>query len=124
MEENLDAVSWSVPEYTARTHSNDWYWGIGLVALAAIVTAIIFGNFLFGALLLIGFGSLMYFTARPPRLLSITLGSRGLRLNETLFVYSQIKAFWIEDIETIPEGHDRHLLIMTNRRVMPLRRGP
>ncbi len=120
MQESPDALSWSIPEYTPRNHSNDWYWGIGLVTLIAIIASIVLGNFLLGVLLLIGVGSLLYFTARPPRLLTVTLGARGLRLNETLFLYSTISAFWIEEADIVPPGHDRHLLIMTNRKVMPL----
>jgi hypothetical protein len=118
--EEAEALSWSIPEYTPRNHSNDWYWGIGLATAVAVVLAVIFGDFLFGVLLFIGVGSLLYFTARAPRLLNVTLGSRSIRLNETLFVYSQIKAFWIEEEEAVPPGHDRHLLIMTDKRVMPL----
>lgn len=118
--EETTALSWSVPEYTARHHSNDWYWGIGLGTLVIVVLAIVYGNILFGALLIIGIGSLLYFTARPPQISTITLGARGLRLNDTLFLYSKLKSFWIEEENAIPEGHDRHLLIMTDRRVMPL----
>jgi hypothetical protein len=118
--EEMQSLSWSVPEYNPRFHSNDWYWGIGLVTLVVVIVAVVYGNILFGALLIIGVGSLLYFTAREPQLLTITLSARGLRVNDTLFVYSKITAFWIEEEDTIQEDHDRHLLLMTDRRIFPL----
>jgi hypothetical protein len=120
MEESLQPITWTIPEYTERRHSNDWYWSIGLATFVAIVLSIFYKNYLLGVLLAIGISSLLYFTARAPRLFTISLNERGMRLNEILFLYSDIQAFWIEEEDQLAPGHPRHLLIMTNRRVMPL----
>ena len=120
MSESTDNLTWTVPEYKERSHSNDWYWGIGLATLVAVVLSIYYGNYLLGVLLALGIGSLLYFTSRTPRELSITLGHRDIKINETTFPYIKIKSFWIEEPDTILEGNDRHLLIMTDKHVMPL----
>lgn len=116
----METITWSVPEYETRPHTNDWYWGVGLILLVAFGLTVYWGNYLFGVLLIIGIGSLLYFNTRTPREMEITLGERGIKINENLNLYKDIEAFWIEEENALPEGHTRHLLIKTNRRVMPL----
>ncbi len=111
-------VSWSTLEYDQKNHTVDWYWTVGLGTLVIVALSIWFKNYLLAFLILIGISTLTYLTIRKPESVTITLDEKGIRIRNQLFLYRNLKGFWVEE-EPQANG-DRHLLIMTDRLYSPI----
>ena len=86
---------WHTHDYT-EPKSADWYWALGIIAVAGAATSFILGNVLFAILILIGALSLSLHAARPHREIAVLLNHKGLALNETLYPYESLESFWVE----------------------------
>jgi hypothetical protein len=100
-------ITWHVDTHEHQERTNDWYWGLGLITLAAAGVSIFFGNLLFAAILVLGAGSLGVLVARGPREHEVKVTQRGLHLDGTLYRWSKVESFWVD------EGRDPHLLVTT-----------
>ncbi len=100
-------ISWRVDTHEHQERTNDWYWGLGLLTLAAAGLSIFLGNALFAVILLLGAGSLGVLVARGPREHEVRVGPKGLSLDGTLYRWSGVESFWVE------ENRDPHLLLTT-----------
>jgi len=100
-------ISWRVDTHEHKERSTDWYWGLGLGAAAAAGLALFFGNVLFAVIIALGAGSLGVLIARGPREHEVKVTSRGLSLDGTLYRWSSVESFWIQ------ESRDPHLLLTT-----------
>ena len=114
MDENTKVeLSWDTSEYTHVKKSIDWYWILGIIAVAAFVSAIIFHDTLFGILILLSAGMLAYLSTKPSSDLSVHITDRGIFVNDIYYPYKKIKNFWV-DADTYM------LLITTDRFFMPI----
>lgn len=109
-------IRWQAYEYEEREKSSDWFWALGIIALASAVASIIFENLLFALLILIGAFTLALFAARKPRLVNFAIERRGIRIDSTLYPYSTLEAFWISHND---EEDEHTLIIRANRLFMP-----
>ncbi len=100
-------ISWQVDTHEHVERSNDWYWGLGLIAVVGAGLAVFFGNSLFAIILLLGAGSLGILIARGPREHEVKITSRGLHFDGTLYRWNNVDSFWVE------ENRNPHLLITT-----------
>ncbi len=89
-------MSWSVRGHEHRERSNDWYWGLGFIAVAVAGAAIFFGNFLFAVIILISASSIGFLVARGPREHSLKLDQRGIIIDGTRYPYASVHSFWVE----------------------------
>jgi hypothetical protein len=117
MEQN-DTIGWDILEYEEKNRSIDWYWGVGIATITIVALAFIFGDILFGILILIAVCSLAYLTIRKPEMVHVEIGQKGIKAGDELYPYHNLLSFWIEREETHP--NDRHLLLMSKRKLMPL----
>jgi hypothetical protein len=86
-------ISWQAHEYFHQEKSNDWYWGLGIVAITAAVLAIVLGNTLFALIItLFAFTSAMQ-AHREPKLMNFELTNRGIVINHLLYPYSTLESF-------------------------------
>lgn len=106
-------LSWTVSTHEHKERSADWYWTLGLGALAGAGLSIFFGNMLLAVILLLGGGSLGFLVARGPREHDVTLNQKGLSLDGTLYPYKNITSFWVE------EGTEPKLLVSTSGMLHP-----
>lgn len=88
-------IEWRAHEYVHFEKSQDWYWILGLVAVAGAVAAILFNNVLFALLILIAAFVVALFAGRKPDIVSFSLTQRGVRINDTLYPFSNLKSFGI-----------------------------
>jgi hypothetical protein len=89
-------MEWSVTTHEHRERTADWYWGLGVLALAGGVAAIFFGNFLFAVIIAIGAVSIGFLAARGPREHRMRIDDRGLVIDGTRYPYSAVHSFWVE----------------------------
>lgn len=91
-------IEWKGHEYSHFEKGSDWYWALGLVSVAAAVTAIIFKDVLFAIFILIAGFVLAIFASRKPNEVSFALTQRGIRIDDKLYPYQNLKSFGIEEI--------------------------
>jgi hypothetical protein len=101
-------ISWRVDTHEHKERTNDWYWGLGLIAATSAILAVIFGNALFAVIIILGLGSVGVLVARGPREHEVRVTTRGLHMDGTLYRWDKIESFWIEE-----QNHEPHLLLTT-----------
>lgn len=86
---------WDTKEYTAGERGNDWYWALGIVAAAAAVASILFGNILLAFVILAGAGAIGLQVARAPRVHRFAIFEDGLAIDDRLYLFSEMLDFSI-----------------------------
>jgi len=107
-------ITWQAPEFNYTPKGPDWYWTVGIIALTLIVIAILSGNLLFAFVLLVGSTALSYQASRKPGLAEFAVNNHGVRVNETLYPYSDVESFWVED-----NPHEQKLILQSQKLLMP-----
>lgn len=116
MEDRVRTVSWEAPEYQHIDRGSDWYWALSIIAGCGAIAAFFFGNFLFAILILVAAATITLQTRRAPEDIPFMVGSRGVRVGERLFTYSNLESYRIDDEnEQYPQ-----LLLKSKQFHMPL----
>ncbi len=113
-EKIAEKIEWVAPEYEERERDSQWFWALGIIVVAVSATSIIYGNYFFAALIILGGGMLGFFALRKPDMISYELSEKGVRMGTRLFPYENISHFWVET-----RGRDL-LFIRTERFFMPV----
>src|SRR3989338_3653150 len=98
--ENKSKLQWSALEYEERDRGNDWFWALGIIIIAGSITSFIYGNIFFGILLIIGGILVVVFSIKKPDLVFYELNEDGLEIRTRLYLYGNIKAFWVQTEES------------------------
>ena len=88
------SFEWEAPEYEHHERSNDWYWAMGILAVALLVVAFFLKSVLFGLLVLLGGFSLGLYSARKPEIVSFSIGARGMAIEDKIYFFEDLKSFW------------------------------
>lgn len=108
-------ISWEAHEYEHKERTTDWFWAVGIVAVAGAVASIIFGNVIFGILLILCVFSLVLFINRPPEIIEVALTEHGIERGTVLYPYSTLHSFWVDEI------HPHKKIILKSKKIfMPL----
>ncbi|HEY9481071.1 MAG TPA: hypothetical protein VIR98_02445 [Candidatus Paceibacterota bacterium] len=108
--------SWRAPEYPWKPKSRDWYWAVGIISAAAVVTTVILGNALFGGVIALSAFSLALFTTRKPKTVSVELADKGIVVDKTMYLFASLQTFSIDE----SRPNDTRLLFKSKKAVMPL----
>jgi len=109
-------ISWKALEYKRKEKTVDWYWAVGLIALAVIVTSIILHDTLFAILILISTIILVSFSIADPRIVQVSINRNGITVEKEMYPFSTIESFWIESTDR----ENRKVLLKSKRVIMPL----
>ena len=110
----MEKLEWSALEYEEKEKSSDWFWALGVIIVAGSVTSIIFADYFFAAVLLLGGTLLGFFTIKKPEVVSYELNDKGLKIKTRLYPYEKIKSFYVEKEKKLL------LFIRTERFFMPV----
>lgn len=110
--------TWRTKEYTHTDTPNDWFWAVGIITLVICIIAIMFKNYLFAVLMLVGVGIIMYTKIRQPKDVEIKITDQYIQIGEDKKYYQDIASFWIEVIKD--ENKTPQLLIALKRKLTPL----
>src|SRR3989344_4741957 len=88
-------LEWEAPEYTEHKKNADWYWYLALIAVLLLIFAVYQRSFLFGALIIIGWFTIMLYSARSPRIIKISIEEQGIFVEQNLYQWLNVKSFWI-----------------------------
>jgi hypothetical protein len=105
--------SWQAPEYPYKKKSTDWYWTVGIISTALVVTSIIFGNVLFGAVIGLGAFTLTMFASRKPDMITVDVSDKGIAVDKTLYPYTGLESFFMD-----LEHHNGPKLIIKSKKVI------
>jgi hypothetical protein len=97
METVARSVYWEAPEHRHFEKTADWYWILGIIAVAASIASIIFGNVLFGIVILLGATVMMLYGHKEPRVIGFEVSPRGVRVENDLYPYSTLESFYIDE---------------------------
>ncbi len=108
-------ISWKIEEYNHRVKNPDWFWALGVIALASAAIAVIYHDALFAVFIILGALILGYYAAREPKVIDISINEEGVRIKEYLYTFKTLKGFAVEEH---PMGNQ--LLIESSRLVAPI----
>ncbi len=93
-------LEWKGREYDHNPKSTDWYWALGIVAVAAAVAAVLFGNLLLAVLIVIAAASLALHAAKEPPVHRFRLVEQGIVIGEELHTFERMVSFSVlEDVQ-------------------------
>lgn len=93
-------VEWEGREYDHNPKHADWYWALGIIAVATTTAAILFGNFLLGLVILAAAAAIALHAAKHPPTHQFRLVDHGLIIGDDFFAFEQMLSFSVlEDIE-------------------------
>jgi hypothetical protein len=116
MVEVARAITWEAPEHVHSEKTSDWYWALGIIALAGAGASIVFGNTLFGVVILLGAITMVLFALREPKMMEFAVTLRGIKVGSELYPYSTLESFYIDEED--PAGPQ--LFVKSERLFMPL----
>ncbi len=117
MTDDVRSVYWEAPEHNHIEKTSDWYWILGIVAIAGSVTSIIISNnVLFSIVILLGAMTMVITAHRQPHIIPFEVSTRGIRIRQTLYPYSTLESFFLD--EDAPSGPQ--LLVKSKKLFAPL----
>lgn len=116
------SVTWEAPAHNHTEKGSDWFWALGIIAASATAVCLFFGNILFGILIILAAATLALVANREPEIVAYAVTSRGLRVGDTLYPYSTLEAYYIddEDEERGPQLLARSEKMFMHLVIMPL----
>jgi hypothetical protein len=93
-------MEWEGREYDHSPKSADWYWALGIVAVAGTLASILFGNYLLAILIIIAAAALALHAAKVPPVHRFRLVDTGLAIGDELHPFERMLSFSVlEDVE-------------------------
>ena len=93
-------LEWEGKEYDHNPRSADWYWALGIVAVALALAAILFSSYLLALLIVIAAATLALHAAKEPTPHTFRLVEQGLMIGDDLHSFERMISFCtLEDIE-------------------------
>lgn len=108
-------IEWEAHEYEHKERSADWFWAVGIIAVSLAIVSVIFGNAIFGILILIGAFALTLFINRIPETVYVKVDERGITKGKIFYPYESIKSFYVDT-----DHPHRKILMRSRKRLMPL----
>ena len=110
-------ITWETVDHIKEEKSSDWFWIVGIVAVAIAVLSIFFGNLLLALLILLAASTSFMLVHSVPRIIEYELNRKGLRVGDVLYTYSGLDSFWVID----EDGYDRDRILIKSRKMfMPM----
>ena len=93
-------AEWEGREYDHSPKSADWYWALGIIAVAGALASVLFGNYLLALLVVIAATALALHAAKVPPVHRFHLVERGLAVGDDLHLFERMVSFSVlEDVE-------------------------
>lgn len=116
MQEDVRGIAWEAYEHHHVEKKSDWFWIVGIIIASISVASILLGNPLFGVMILIGGSVILILASRPPQIIQYAVTQRGLRLDDKLYPYTTLEAYFIDEENQLGP----QLLIRSEKLFMPL----
>lgn len=84
---------WQATEYIFQEKNADWYWALGIIALAAVIACVLFSNVLLALVVLAGASAVALQAARHPRTHTFRILDTGVAIDDSLYLYRDMYDF-------------------------------
>ncbi len=108
-------ISWQIEEYSHREKTPDWYWALGVIAIAGAIVATILHDVLFAIIIIMGAIMLGYYASREPEIIEIAINEEGIIIRNFFYPFDKIKGFTVEE-----HALGSKLLLETTRAIAPV----
>lgn len=112
--DSIEKLEWTALEYEEKERGKDWFWALGTIVVTTGAASVIFKNYFFAMLIVLGGVLLGFFAIKKPNTISYELNERGLKTGSRLYPYENIKSFWVQ-LEPRAE-----LFVKSERMFMPI----
>ena len=112
-------IRWEIEEYAHREKGPDWFWALGVIALAGAAIAVIYHDTLFAIFIILSAFILGAYAARKPDIIEIAISDAGIKIRNYFYPYANIKSFGIDESEL-----GNHLIIESDRLITPIVSSP
>jgi hypothetical protein len=109
--------SWQGHEYAFEEHGPDWYWALGIITIAAMLTAILFSNMLLALVILAGGATLGLQAAKHRKVHRFSIYENGIAIDDNLYLFVDMRDFGI--LEYVDPTLPPALSIKTNHILAP-----
>lgn len=109
----MEPIHWTAQEYTEQPRSNDWYWALGILAVAGAATAFIIGNILFAVVIALGAFVLTLYARKKPKDFEFEINGNGIAIGSHLYPYRTLESF------CIPEDGTPRIIVHSKRLLVP-----
>ena len=93
-------LEWEGREYDHNPKSADWYWALGIIAVASTVASVLFGNYLLAVLIVIAAAAFALHAAKEPPLHRFRLIEKGIMVGDDLHEFEKMISFSVlEDVK-------------------------
>ncbi len=75
----------------------DWKWSVAIISITIALISFMFSNITFGILVLISTCALLLHAFKEPRLTRFEINTKGVRVDQEFWSFTDIRSFWIED---------------------------
>ena len=96
-ESSSASLRWSAYEHEHIERGSDWFWALGIIAVSAALTSVLFANVLFAILILVAAATIGLVAQHPPELHEFEITEKGIRTGKTMHPYDRIISFWIDE---------------------------
>ncbi len=97
MNQQVRSVYWEAPEHNHIEKTSDWFWIVGIIAVAGAVASILLGNALFGIVIILASVTMMVYGNREPRVFVFEISNRGVRVENDLYRYDNLESFCLDE---------------------------
>ncbi|OGF02211.1 MAG: hypothetical protein A3G07_02295 [Candidatus Doudnabacteria bacterium RIFCSPLOWO2_12_FULL_47_12] len=88
-------LAWTAPEFVHYPKSKIWFFVLGVAGSLLVVYFLFQRDFLTGMMFVLLLAMAFLFAKSKPRQINIALTAQGIKLNDTLLPYKQVKVFWM-----------------------------
>jgi len=106
----FEPLVWEADEHVHTDKGKDWYWALGLMAVALAVGALLFNNVLFAVFVLVAAVVLAMLASQKPRRVTFAVTQRGVRVDDKLYPYQSIETFGVEEQDVNSTDADKLIL--------------
>lgn len=93
---NQILIAWTADEHIYIEKNSQWYWTVGIIGATVALLSFIFGNVMFGVFVVVATIALCLVSSKPPRRVQYSINDRGIMIDDRLYTFLSMKAFWIE----------------------------
>lgn len=108
---------WTANGYVYEEKSPDWFWAVGIVAVAGAIASMLFGNFILALLIVVAAVTLSLSALKRPRTHTFRIADDGLWIDDTLYDYDDILSFSV--LEYIDPNLPPTLSLRTKKFLVP-----
>jgi hypothetical protein len=108
---------WQGRGYASEEKSADWYWALGIIAIAGIIAAVLFSDILFAVVIAVAAVTIALYTAKRPRIHRFAIYDRGIQIDDSLYSYDNMIDFSV--LEYLDESLPPALSVKTRSLFAP-----